>query len=181
MWAEETIAVEDRGETLRLRLWLALRQFVLDSARPEVDPRIAAALTPGLDIRAGLWVTLFDPATGVALDHCRLVADGARLTGEVARPVGDFGYAVGIRPRRWIGSEPMCLAALCTAPLLRDAAAPSLRAVGEVFAAEDWRYEMLIGLAGALSGGSDEHCRRACSTAPRRRCSALLGRAHAAR
>lgn len=156
VWAEETIAVEDRGETLRLRLWLALRQFVLDSARPEVDPRIAAALTPGLDIRAGLWVTLFDPATGVALDHCRLVADGARLTGEVARPVGDCGYAVGIRPRQWIGSEPMCLAALCTAPLLRGAAAPSLRAVGEVFAAEDWRYEMLTGLAGALAGGSDE-------------------------
>ena len=154
VWAEETIAVEDQGATLRLRL--TVRQFVLDAARPDVDPRIAAALTPGLDIRAGLWVTLFDPDTGVALDQCQLVADGARLTGEVARPDGDFGYAVGIRPRRWIGSEPMCLAALCTAPLLDGAAAPSLRAVGEVFSAEDWRHEMLTGLAGALDGGLDE-------------------------
>jgi hypothetical protein len=141
----------DPDDPSRVRLRIVIRGDVARALlREPPDDALLGALAPGVDIRKGLWVTMFDAGTGAAEGHCMLVFDGqGALTGSAPKPSASAGYVVGPYPTRWVGSEPLLSTALRVLPEARPAAAQYLMEVGARFG-DDWRQQSLLGLATAL-------------------------------
>lgn len=148
------LVVAEEEDRSRLRLEIQLRGAVRRALRSEEPHRdvLLVALAPGLDLDQGLWVSLFDTTTGLAVGHCPLTNDGGSLAGSVTRPPEPFGYVIGRHPRRWVGAEPLCAEGLRLAALAGDATANYLTDVGRRFPAQDWRREIVGGLAQSLLG-----------------------------